>query len=47
MINKLLVVDDEKRNTELVVRFLKMKGFSVFTANYAVQALTSAKKGNP
>jgi putative two-component system response regulator len=42
--NKILVVDDETRNTELVGRFLRMKGFSVTTANDGAKALETLDK---
>jgi response regulator RpfG family c-di-GMP phosphodiesterase len=44
MKNQIFVVDDETKDTELVGRFLKMKGFYVTTANDGASALEKAEK---
>lgn len=43
---RILVVDDERPNREMLSDFLELRGFKVITANDGKQALNSFKRGN-
>lgn len=47
MPNRILVVDDQEYNRELVGRILSLKGYEVLYARNAEQAITLAKSGHP
>lgn len=47
MVESVLVVDDEKREAEMMALFLKSKGFTVFTANSGIAALAQAEQYRP
>jgi YesN/AraC family two-component response regulator len=43
---KILVVDDEYQNREMLSDFLELKGFTVVTANDGMEGLKTFQKGN-
>lgn len=47
MAESILVVDDEKREAEMMALFLKNRGFTVFTADSGVTALVEAEQRRP
>ena len=47
MMSKILIVDDEVKATELLKRFLEVKGYDVITSNSGEDALEKVKNEKP